>query len=167
MGPVSQPMSPLRRWMLEDMSTRGLRQDTQRDYIRFVRSFAEFLRRPPASDFALVGPDGRCYPAVAFRCSAARMCSRTRLRRLASGSGLWAPPAAVARLGSGIGWVPVGGRTVAEDYQRNRPRFRLVVAAGGQRMALTAPAPCRGSCGWAAVRRVSSHRGITPTRMAR
>ncbi|HXC08301.1 MAG TPA: phage integrase N-terminal SAM-like domain-containing protein, partial [Steroidobacteraceae bacterium] len=40
-------MSPLRRRMLEDMSTRGLRQDTQRDYIRFVRSFAEFLRRPP------------------------------------------------------------------------------------------------------------------------
>src|ERR1700733_5161015 len=45
--PASQPMSPLRRRMLEDMSTRGLRQDTQRDYIRFVRSFAEFLRRPP------------------------------------------------------------------------------------------------------------------------
>ena len=40
-------MSPLRRRMLEDMTTRGLRQDTQRDYIRFVRSFAEFLRRPP------------------------------------------------------------------------------------------------------------------------
>ena len=45
--PVSQPMNPLRRRMLEDMATRGLRQDTQRDYIRFVRSFAEFLRRPP------------------------------------------------------------------------------------------------------------------------
>src|SRR5579863_10205261 len=45
--PVSQPMSPLRRRMLEDMATRGLRQDTQRDYIRFVRSFAEFLRRAP------------------------------------------------------------------------------------------------------------------------
>jgi len=45
--PVSQPMSPLRRRMLEDMATRGLQQDTQRDYIRFVRSFAEFLRRPP------------------------------------------------------------------------------------------------------------------------
>ena len=45
--PVSQPTSPLRRRMLEDMATRGLRQDTQRDYIRFVRSFAEFLRRPP------------------------------------------------------------------------------------------------------------------------
>ena len=47
MRPVSQPMSPLRRRMLEDMATRGLREDTQRDYVRFVRSFAEFLRRPP------------------------------------------------------------------------------------------------------------------------
>src|SRR5580704_6533370 len=47
MQPVSQPMSPLRQRMLEDMATRGLRQDTQRDYIRFVRSFAEFLRRSP------------------------------------------------------------------------------------------------------------------------
>jgi site-specific recombinase XerD len=40
-------MNPLRRRMLEDMATRGLRQDTQHDYVRFVRSFAEFLRRPP------------------------------------------------------------------------------------------------------------------------
>jgi Phage integrase, N-terminal SAM-like domain len=45
--PISQPMSPLRRRMLEDMAMRGLREDTQRDYIRFVRSFATFLRRPP------------------------------------------------------------------------------------------------------------------------
>ena len=40
-------MSPLRRRMLEDMAMRGLREDTQRDYVRFVRSFAAFLRRPP------------------------------------------------------------------------------------------------------------------------
>jgi site-specific recombinase XerD len=33
--------------MLEDMAMRGLRQDTQRDYVRFVRSFAAFLKRPP------------------------------------------------------------------------------------------------------------------------
>jgi integrase/recombinase XerD len=33
--------------MLEDMAMRGLRTETQRDYIRFVRSFAAFLRRPP------------------------------------------------------------------------------------------------------------------------
>jgi site-specific recombinase XerD len=35
--------------MLEDMSLRGLREETQRDYIRFVRSFAAFLKRSPDS----------------------------------------------------------------------------------------------------------------------
>lgn len=45
--PVSQATTPLRRRMLEDMAMRGLREETQRDYIRFVRSFAAFLRRPP------------------------------------------------------------------------------------------------------------------------
>ena len=45
--PVPQPISPLRQRMLEDMAMRGLREDTQCDYIRFVRSFAGFLRRPP------------------------------------------------------------------------------------------------------------------------
>ena len=44
---VSQPVSPLRQRMLEDMATRGLRQDTQRDYVRYVRSFIGFLKRPP------------------------------------------------------------------------------------------------------------------------
>ncbi len=39
--------SPLRQRMLEDMAMRGLREETQRDYIRFVRSFAAFLRRSP------------------------------------------------------------------------------------------------------------------------
>jgi len=33
--------------MLEDMAMRGLREETQRDYVRFVRSFAAFLRRSP------------------------------------------------------------------------------------------------------------------------
>jgi hypothetical protein len=45
--PVSQSTSPLRQRMLEDMAMRGLRGDTQRDYIRFVRSFAAFPRRSP------------------------------------------------------------------------------------------------------------------------
>ncbi len=31
--------------MIEDMAMRGLRSDTQRDYIRVVRSFAAFLGR--------------------------------------------------------------------------------------------------------------------------
>ncbi len=43
--PVSQPISPLRQRMLEDMAMRGLREETQRDYVRFVRSFAAFLSR--------------------------------------------------------------------------------------------------------------------------
>jgi integrase/recombinase XerD len=33
--------------MLEDMAMRGLREETQRDYIRFVRSFAAFVGRSP------------------------------------------------------------------------------------------------------------------------
>ena len=44
---VSQPVSPLRQRMLEDMAMRGLHQETQRNYLRSVRSFAAFLKRPP------------------------------------------------------------------------------------------------------------------------
>jgi integrase/recombinase XerD len=44
---VSQPVSPLRQRMLEDMAMRGLRQETQRNYLRSVQSFAAFLGRPP------------------------------------------------------------------------------------------------------------------------
>ncbi len=44
---VQPSVSPLRRRMLEDMAMRGLREDTQRDYIRFVKSFAAFLGRSP------------------------------------------------------------------------------------------------------------------------
>ncbi len=44
---IERPVSALRQRMLEDMAMRGLRSDTQRDYIRFVRSFAAFLGRSP------------------------------------------------------------------------------------------------------------------------
>jgi len=44
---IQSSVSPLRQRMLEDMVMRGLREETQRDYIRFVRSFAAFLRRSP------------------------------------------------------------------------------------------------------------------------
>ena len=44
---VERPVSALRRRMLEDMAMRGLRSDTQHEYIRFVRDFAAFLGRPP------------------------------------------------------------------------------------------------------------------------
>jgi len=42
-----RPVSPLRRRMLEDMAMRGLREATQRDYIRVVQTFAAFLGRSP------------------------------------------------------------------------------------------------------------------------
>jgi integrase/recombinase XerD len=45
--PTQPSVTPLRRRMLEDMAMRGLREATQRDYIRFVRSFAAFLERSP------------------------------------------------------------------------------------------------------------------------
>ena len=47
LSPVERPVSALRQRMLEDMAMRGLRSDTQRDYVRMVRGFAAFLRRSP------------------------------------------------------------------------------------------------------------------------
>src|SRR5476651_2341341 len=44
---IDRPVSALRQRMLDDMAMRGLRSDTQRDYIRVVRSFAAFLGRSP------------------------------------------------------------------------------------------------------------------------
>lgn len=44
---VDRPVSALRQRMLEDMAIRGLRSDTQHDYIRSVRNFAAFLGQPP------------------------------------------------------------------------------------------------------------------------
>jgi integrase/recombinase XerD len=44
---IERPVGALRQRMLEDMAMRGLRSDTQRDYVRVVRSFAAFLGRSP------------------------------------------------------------------------------------------------------------------------
>jgi integrase/recombinase XerD len=44
---TSRPVSALRRRMLDDMALRGLREETQRDYLRFVSGFATFLGRAP------------------------------------------------------------------------------------------------------------------------
>src|ERR1700720_3694452 len=48
--PVSSVERPVRgpgQPMLESLAMRGLRSDTQHDYVRVVRSFAAFLGRPP------------------------------------------------------------------------------------------------------------------------
>src|ERR1700732_3867275 len=44
---IDRPVSSLRQRMIEDMAMRGLRSDTQHEYIRFVTTFAAFLGHPP------------------------------------------------------------------------------------------------------------------------
>lgn len=44
---TDQPITPLRKRMLDDMAVRGLREHTRRDYVRHVRRFAAFLGRSP------------------------------------------------------------------------------------------------------------------------
>ena len=46
--PDSQPIGPLCGRLLEGMALRGLREERQRDYIRFVQSYAAFIRRSDA-----------------------------------------------------------------------------------------------------------------------
>ena len=45
--PTDQPVTPLRRRMLDDMTMRRMGSRTQHDYIRHVRDFAGFLARSP------------------------------------------------------------------------------------------------------------------------
>ena len=42
-----KPISPLRQRMIDDMTARRFTLDTQRDYVRHVRTFAAFLGRSP------------------------------------------------------------------------------------------------------------------------
>src|SRR5208337_1953078 len=42
-----KPISPLRQRMIDDMTARRFTEDTQRDYVRHVRTFAAFLGRSP------------------------------------------------------------------------------------------------------------------------
>src|SRR5262249_25868286 len=44
---TAQPISPLRRRMIEDMTIRGFGEKTQSDYIRHVKNFTIFLGRSP------------------------------------------------------------------------------------------------------------------------
>jgi hypothetical protein len=42
-----RPVSPPRARMIEDMTVRGFKEDTRRDYVRHVRTFAAFIGRRP------------------------------------------------------------------------------------------------------------------------
>ena len=54
----NQPISPLRRRMIEDMTVRGFGEKTQSDYIRHVKNFTIFLGRAPDT---ATGEDLRAY----------------------------------------------------------------------------------------------------------
>ncbi|MES2951792.1 MAG: phage integrase N-terminal SAM-like domain-containing protein [Pseudomonadota bacterium] len=45
----TQPVSPLRQRILEDMRMRKLAPKTQQFYIRVVSRFAKYLERPPST----------------------------------------------------------------------------------------------------------------------
>ena len=45
--PSPRPVSALRARMIEDMTVRGFTEETRHDYVRRVRAFAAFIRRPP------------------------------------------------------------------------------------------------------------------------
>ena len=42
-----RPVTALRARMIEDMMVRGFTEETRNDYVRHVRAFAAFIRRPP------------------------------------------------------------------------------------------------------------------------
>ena len=46
-APSPRPVSALRARMIEDMMVRGFTEETHSNYIREVRAFAAFIRRPP------------------------------------------------------------------------------------------------------------------------
>ena len=50
---TDEPISPLRRRMIEDMKIRGFSEKTRSDYVRHVKAFAFFLGRSPH----LAGPE--------------------------------------------------------------------------------------------------------------
>ena len=65
-----RPISPLRARMIEDVTVRGFKEDTRRDYVRHVRSFAAFIGRSPdtatAEDLRLlsIAPDAERHAAA-------------------------------------------------------------------------------------------------------
>ena len=78
---VERSVSTLQARMLEDMAMRGLRSDTQHDYVRVVRSFVAFLGQPPdtatAEDirrFQVHQRESGVQPPT-INCSVSRLCA--------------------------------------------------------------------------------------------
>ena len=87
--PSERPVSPLRARMIEDMTVRGFKADTRRDYVRHVRAFAAFIGRSPdtatAEDLRLLQlhqtQSGMQPPSINSAVSALRLMGRVRWER--------------------------------------------------------------------------------------
>ena len=44
---TDKPVSPLRQRMIEDMTVRHFKEKVQKDYVRHVTNFKDFLAAPP------------------------------------------------------------------------------------------------------------------------
>jgi integrase/recombinase XerD len=75
------PISPLRARMIEDMTVRGFKGDTRRDYVRHVRAFAAFIGRSPDTATA---EDLRLFQLHQNRAACSRRASTVRSRPCAS-----------------------------------------------------------------------------------
>jgi hypothetical protein len=111
----------------------------------------------PATEVALVGQDGSRYPAVGFSVISGPHVLYNPPPTIGLGIGGFGFTGCCSAIGSGLGFgVPVGSPTVAEasdqyvtsalipvpaEYQQHWSQYRLELAAGGQRMAVAAPAP--------------------------
>ncbi len=111
----------------------------------------------PASDAALVAPDGSRYPAAGFSVISGPHVLYNPPPSISLGIGGFGFSGCCSAFGSGIGvGMPVGRPTVAEasdqyvtsalialppDYSQNWTQYRVEVAAGNQRLAVPAPAP--------------------------
>ena len=74
-------ITPLRRRMIEDMTVRHLASETQRNYIRAVKTLASFLGRSPDTATA---EDLRLFQLHLTRPTSARRRSTIRSRRCGS-----------------------------------------------------------------------------------
>jgi hypothetical protein len=111
----------------------------------------------PATEAVLVDQDGRQIPAVGFSVISGPHVLYNPPPSIGLGIGGFGFTGCCSAVGSGIGFgVPVGSPTVAEasdqyvtsalisvppEYQERWSQYRLELAAGGQRMAVAAPAP--------------------------
>lgn len=111
----------------------------------------------PASNVALVGPDGRRYFAPALSVISGPHVLYNPPPSIGFGIGGFGFTGCCSAIGSGIGLgVPIGSPTVAEasdqyvtsalitvppDYEQDWPRYRLEVAAGNMMTGVAAPAP--------------------------